>query len=132
MGRVSDPREHDTGVRLSDLDPERPRPLETPWGAFSLYRRGDRVLAAQSFCPHLDGPLFQGTLSGDTITCPWHRWRYSLRTGERLEAPADAEPSPPLARLAARVGPRGTILLRPFDGEGPRGDRPRGCRPEPR
>ena len=75
----------DTGLRQADLDPHRPAPIETPWGSFALYVLGGRVHAVQSFCPHLGGPLFQGTQSGDTITCPWHQWRYSLVSGARQD-----------------------------------------------
>jgi hypothetical protein len=73
----------DTRVRPEELE-RRPKLVETPWGALALYRVGEEILAAQAFCPHLDGPLFEGTLTGDEIVCPWHQWRYSLRTGERL------------------------------------------------
>lgn len=104
-------QEFDTGLRPDEIEPNRPRPLETPWGSFALYRLGGEVLASQSFCPHLEGPLFQGTLSGETITCPWHRWRFSLRTGERLDLHLTG--GKPLALLAVAIGPRGTLVLRP-------------------
>jgi nitrite reductase (NADH) small subunit/3-phenylpropionate/trans-cinnamate dioxygenase ferredoxin subunit len=104
--------EFDTGLALADLDPERPLPVETPWGSIALYVVGGEVLASQSFCPHLEGPLFQGTRSGETITCPWHLWRFSLRSGERLDAGGllsrgrDA-----LLVCDVRVGDRGTLVL---------------------
>ena len=83
---MSDPREaFDTGLRLCDLDPGRPVPLETPWGSIALFAIEGDVFAVQSFCPHLQGPLFQGTLSGEIVTCPWHQWRFSLRSGERID-----------------------------------------------
>jgi nitrite reductase/ring-hydroxylating ferredoxin subunit len=102
----------DTGLRPNDIDPDRPRPIETPWGSFSIFSCSGRLLAAQSFCPHLLGPLFQGTLSGETVTCPWHEWRFSLETGRRLDRSGLELPGG--ERLLLRdveVGPRGTILL---------------------
>lgn len=116
--------EHDTGLHPGDLDPQRPRSIETPWGPVALYRIGDEVLAAQSFCPHLQGPLFQGTLSGDEITCPWHRWRFSLRTGERLASdesgggsrssglPGEGRGDARLTLYGVLLGPEGTLHLR--------------------
>ena len=104
--------EFDTGLALADLDPERPQPVETPWGSIALYVVGGEVLASQSFCPHLEGPLFQGTRAGETITCPWHLWRFSLRSGERLDAGGllsrgcDA-----LLVCDVDVGARGTLVL---------------------
>ena len=30
---------------------------------------------------HAGGPLADGTLDGEYITCPWHNWKYHCRTG---------------------------------------------------
>ena len=107
-------RSFDTGLRPDELGPEHPRPFDTPWGSFALHRVAGRVVAAQSFCPHLLGPLFEGTRSGEEITCPWHAWRFSLVTGV---CAAGAEPAlRERARLRfcdVEVGPRGTFVLRP-------------------
>jgi nitrite reductase (NADH) small subunit/3-phenylpropionate/trans-cinnamate dioxygenase ferredoxin subunit len=103
--------EYDTRVRPEELEPGRPRAVATPWGEYALFRSGAETLAVQAFCPHLAGPLFQGTRSGETITCPWHRWRYSLRTGERLDPLEPGSDRTPLSRCAVRVGPAGTLVL---------------------
>ena len=105
--------EFDTGLAREDLDPERPLPIDTPWGSFALYVIDGEVLASQSFCPHLQGPLFQGTIAGDTVVCPWHQWRFSLRTGERIDPlGAFRRRADALALCAVRVGERGTLVLR--------------------
>ena len=111
----------DTGLRPEAY--ERPTPFETPWGSFAVFRidvsdGAPEFVAVQSFCPHLDGPLFQGTRAGDDdeIVCPWHRWRFALRTGKLLEAEL-APPEPALdqnvdlAVCDVRVGPKGTLVL---------------------
>lgn len=107
--------EFDTGLRLEDLDPERPRPVETPWGTMALYLVDGEPLCSQAFCPHLAGPLFQGTLSGATITCPWHQWRYDLRTGRCLQkhGPAPDPGGDELARCDVRLSDAATLVLRP-------------------
>src|SRR5258708_14071820 len=91
----------DTGLREKDLDPQRPAPIATPWGSFALYVVDGRVRAVQSFCPHLDGPLFQGTQSGETITCPWHQCRFSLVSVARLDGAAQLYGSRPLLTVVA-------------------------------
>lgn len=32
-------------------------------------------------CNHAGGPLAEGTLDGDYVTCPWHHWKYHRTTG---------------------------------------------------
>ena len=32
-------------------------------------------------CNHAGGPLADGKLEGEYITCPWHNWKYHCRTG---------------------------------------------------
>lgn len=104
--------EFDTGLAPEDVDPARPRPIDTPWGSFALYEIGGELLAAQSFCPHLEGPLFQGTIAGDTITCPWHQWRFSLRTGARIDLGGCLRRAgDDLVTCDVRIGSRGTIVL---------------------
>lgn len=45
------------------------------------------IYALDNTCPHAGGPLGEGCLLGDIIECPWHGWRFNVRTGERPENP---------------------------------------------
>ncbi|MBI5363074.1 MAG: Rieske 2Fe-2S domain-containing protein [Planctomycetes bacterium] len=106
-------RSFDTGLRPEDLDRSRPRAVETPWGMLALYCVEGEILAAQAFCPHLEGPLFEGSLRGDEIVCPWHQWRYSLRSGARVGIGALLSPSTGNELLLADVqcSASGTLVL---------------------
>lgn len=53
-----------------------------------LLRRGDEILALGEECSHLGGPLSEGGLEGDVVTCPWHGSRFSLRDGRVVHGPA--------------------------------------------
>ena len=37
--------------------------------------------AVSGVCNHAGGPLGEGRLDGDYITCPWHQWKFHCRTG---------------------------------------------------
>ena len=39
-------------------------------------------------CTHRGGHLSQGEVNGTTVTCPWHRAQYDLKTGGVLTPPA--------------------------------------------
>ncbi|HYF99880.1 MAG TPA: Rieske 2Fe-2S domain-containing protein [Candidatus Saccharimonadales bacterium] len=38
--------------------------------------------AISDSCIHKGGPLSKGFVDGDIITCPWHGWKYSIKTGK--------------------------------------------------
>lgn len=60
-----------------------------------LVRRGDTVQALADRCSHLGGPLHEGSLEGDTVTCPWHGSTFCLDDGRVVHGPASA-PQPTL------------------------------------
>jgi nitrite reductase (NADH) small subunit len=37
--------------------------------------------AIDNTCVHRGGPLGEGELEGDVVTCPWHAWQYNVKTG---------------------------------------------------
>lgn len=47
-----------------------------------------KFLAIDNTCLHRAGPLAQGTLSGKTLTCPWHNWQYDMTSGKVVQNPA--------------------------------------------
>ena len=46
--------------------------------------------AISNSCMHKGGPLSKGFLDGDVITCPWHGWKYSLKTGKSPHKDGDS------------------------------------------
>ncbi len=56
--------------------------------AVMLVRRGDVVHALKETCSHAGGPLSEGELKDDTITCPWHDSTFKLADGAVVHGPA--------------------------------------------
>jgi nitrite reductase (NADH) small subunit len=47
----------------------------------ALFNLGDRVLATDNRCPHQQGPLCDGIVTGSSVVCPLHGWKVSLEDG---------------------------------------------------
>jgi nitrite reductase/ring-hydroxylating ferredoxin subunit/uncharacterized membrane protein len=58
-----------------------------------LVRRQGRVLALADRCAHRGGPLHEGELDGDCVTCPLHGSRFRLEDGSVERGPS-AYPQP--------------------------------------
>jgi nitrite reductase/ring-hydroxylating ferredoxin subunit len=58
------------------------------------------VYALKETCSHLGGPLSEGELKGDTITCPWHFSTFRLKDGSVLNGPASSRQVRYRARIA--------------------------------
>ena len=43
--------------------------------------------AVDNACPHAGGPLGEGKLCGTEVECPWHGWKFSIVSGERVGNP---------------------------------------------
>jgi nitrite reductase/ring-hydroxylating ferredoxin subunit/uncharacterized membrane protein len=77
-----------------------------------LLRLGEQYAAISATCSHAGGPLDEGTLEGELITCPWHGSRFAMRTGRAVTGPASV--SQP--RYAVRVR-SGNIELKRLTGQ---------------
>jgi nitrite reductase (NADH) small subunit len=51
----------------------------------AVFRLSDgRIRAVDNRCPHKQGPLAEGIVSGDTVICPLHARKISLESGKVL------------------------------------------------
>ena len=49
--------------------------------SIALFRSNEGYYAMANNCLHRGGPLGEGDLTGDIVTCPWHGWKFNVRTG---------------------------------------------------
>ncbi|MCK6421436.1 MAG: nitrite reductase small subunit NirD [Aquabacterium sp.] len=68
---------------LDDLPPLGARRIARAQGLpVAVFRaHDDRVYALLDRCPHKGGPLSQGLVAGDRVTCPLHGWTIGLADG---------------------------------------------------
>ena len=53
----------------------------------AIFNTGKEFYAINNTCPHQGGPLNEGTLAGEVVTCPWHGWQYDLKSGCPITTP---------------------------------------------
>jgi nitrite reductase (NADH) small subunit len=71
-----------TVARADELAPGEVRRVQAGDEEIALARIGDDFYAVQGRCLHLEGPLGDGRLEDQVLTCPWHGWQYDVRTGK--------------------------------------------------
>ena len=58
------------------------RRIETPGGEIAVFRTAtDALFALDNRCPHRGGPLSEGIVHGESVTCPLHNLVLSLLDG---------------------------------------------------
>ncbi len=79
---------------LSQVPQQGARRVRTDTKDIAVFRTVDNQLyALEDKCPHKGGPLSQGIVHGNAVTCPLHNWSISLATGEALGADKGCTPS---------------------------------------
>jgi nitrite reductase/ring-hydroxylating ferredoxin subunit len=102
-----------TALPLGPLDGLRARLpvcVELAGKRWRLVELDGSVVAHAADCPHWSGPLEEAAVAADgTITCPWHGWRFDLRSGRSADGRRARLPAPPRIELDAA----GCAHLRP-------------------
>ena len=101
------PTKWTTVAALADLQDGKPLRVEPNGTPVMLLRQGDQIRAIGATCPHLSGPLDEGAIEGDTVTCPWHGSVFCLTDGAVIHGPATM----PVAAYEVRVE-EGQVAIR--------------------
>lgn len=68
---------------LDDIPAQGARVVKTAEGCVAIFRTADdRVFAMEDRCPHKGGPLSEGIVHGDRVTCPLHNWVFDMNSGQ--------------------------------------------------
>jgi ferredoxin-thioredoxin reductase catalytic chain len=85
-------------ARFEDLADGSVRRVKIGKRDLAIARVADDVFALSNLCRHAFGPLSDGFVDGYTLTCPWHGWRYDVRTGVTDHPDADVATFPVAVR----------------------------------
>ncbi|MBI3611526.1 MAG: nitrite reductase small subunit NirD [Nitrospirae bacterium] len=73
--------EYVTVAKPEDLAPGQGRVVEVNGNEVALFNLNGTFYAIDNMCAHQGGPLGEGLLEGETVICPWHSWKYSVKSG---------------------------------------------------
>ncbi len=66
-----------------------------------VYREGNKTRVYDSLCPHQQTHIPESGLAGCQLTCPRHRWKFDLKSGQCIE-----KGDRPLKQLNSRIRDR--------------------------
>jgi len=78
----------DNEFRVGDVKPGQIKLVHLHGQRVAVYNVGGHLYATQEECTHADGPLSEGDLKENAITCPLHGSRFDVTDGRVLEDPA--------------------------------------------
>jgi nitrite reductase/ring-hydroxylating ferredoxin subunit len=79
------------------------RVVEAEGKTLALFNVGGALYALDNDCAHRGGPLGEGDLDGTVVVCPWHAWRWDVKTGANVNNPAVKIPCFPVSVDDGRV-----------------------------
>jgi nitrite reductase/ring-hydroxylating ferredoxin subunit len=75
-------------AKTNELAPGQARPVEVHGKRLALFNIEGNFHAIDDTCTHKGGPLSEGEIAGEQVTCPWHKAKFNILTGEVLGPPA--------------------------------------------
>jgi len=86
--------EFQTVAKVSEVAPGEMKLVEVGGDEVVIANVAGAFFAFSDTCTHDGGPLSDGELEGDIVTCPWHFTPFNVRTGEAQEGGVTDEPIP--------------------------------------
>ena len=71
-----------------DIAPNQGKLVEVQGKKIALFNLEGKYYAIDNTCTHRGGPLAEGELEGDEVTCPWHGAKFKITSGAVLSPPA--------------------------------------------
>jgi len=68
-------------ARVEEFAPGEGRVVEVNGNEVAVFNLNGTFYAIDNICVHQGGPLGEGVLEGENVICPWHRWKYNVKSG---------------------------------------------------
>ena len=74
-------------ANTNDLRPGEGKIVEVDGNEVALFNVNGEFFAINNTCPHRGGPLGEGMLEGNVVTCPHHGWQFDVKSGQNANMP---------------------------------------------
>ncbi|UTW56552.1 Rieske (2Fe-2S) protein [Kordiimonas sp. SCSIO 12610] len=94
---LKDPNQ--VSIPIAAIEGQLPHILEYKGTRYCIRKWNNEWVIYAADCPHLLGPLEHSSIDKDgTITCPWHGYKFSIKTGKNCDGKSSAlQPAPELS-----------------------------------
>ncbi len=75
-------------AKINEIAPGEAKMVEVEGKKIAIFNLEGDYYAIDNTCPHARGPLSEGEVEGEAVTCPWHGSEFNIKTGEALRPPA--------------------------------------------
>ena len=75
-------------AQTSELSPGTGKVVQADGRSIALFNVEGAFHAIENTCTHRGGPLGEGDLNGEIVTCPWHGANFNVKTGAVTSPPA--------------------------------------------
>ena len=73
---------------IHDVKPGHGKVVDVNGEEVALFNVNGNFFATTNSCPHRNGPLGEGYLDNDIVSCPLHGWKFNVRDGKNLTIPS--------------------------------------------
>src|SRR5262249_61535351 len=75
-------------AETKDVAPGTGKVVAAEGRSIALFNVAGTFHAIDNTCTHRGGPLGEGDLAGEVVTCPWHGAQFNVQNGDVLAPPA--------------------------------------------
>ncbi|MDZ7344512.1 MAG: non-heme iron oxygenase ferredoxin subunit [candidate division KSB1 bacterium] len=73
---------------IDEIAPGTGKQVEANGKQIALFNLDGNFYAIDNTCTHRGGPLAEGFVEGEDVTCPWHGAQFNIKTGAVVGPPA--------------------------------------------
>ncbi len=68
-------------AKKSEIPSDTGKLVEVKGKEIALFKVDGKIFAIYAVCPHQGGPLHEGGVTENMVTCPWHGWEFNVKDG---------------------------------------------------